>query len=146
MKIASSVDNLASCGMSNMSSSNTSINRCTGVGGTSSSSATMMMSRRSTLSGRGKYEEVPAGRISHWAVSFDNLLSDPLGITHFKVRFRSSFLIFYSPWKPSSCGIVCWIFDVLKLCFGWTFVLSKHVCVIVVAMWWVVKLKISFSW
>jgi len=30
-------------------------------------------------------EDLAAGRISHWAVSFDRLLDDPLGVRYFKV-------------------------------------------------------------
>jgi len=35
-------------------------------------------------------EDLAAGRISHWAVSFDRLLDDPLGVRYFKVGLSLS--------------------------------------------------------
>ena len=52
-----------------------------GLGG--STKSLLSITRRSTLSGRTN--NVPAGRISHWAESFDSLMNDPLGVKHFKV-------------------------------------------------------------
>lgn len=34
---------------------------------------------------RSSHSEDGAGRISHWAVSFDRMLEDPLGVRYFKV-------------------------------------------------------------
>lgn len=48
-----------------------------------STKSLLSITRRSTLSGRTN--NVPAGRISHWAESFDSLMNDPLGVKHFKV-------------------------------------------------------------
>jgi len=54
-----------------------------------STKSLLSITRRSTLSGRTN--NVPAGRISHWAESFDSLMNDPLGVKHFKEFLTKEF-------------------------------------------------------